>query len=488
MQESNISKIINFEKKLYQHHLPILNNSLLMVEEKLSREQFSYEQLESLFHLDPMCLFNFLTCANQYTQNISSKFKKTIKTPKHASMLLGMDNIKKCIGKLSTLHSIENQAIAYKIEQIACRSLHCAYQARHMARLMNDKAEEEIFLSALMMSLTEIFIWFISPQKAQQYELLIHTQSMPELEAQHQVFGFSFFDLITHMGPQWRLPDLYIEALKTTDLDGAKKSIICINLADKLSRLVDFGWYYQDIYEHLDYCDLLMPFSAQRLVKEFHQVAAQMSNDMTGFYEFALPFNALLLHSVKIPYFPVFELKEKQHKAIISKQIKNKNIQTQVQQNRPGKSALEEATNLPSLIKITVNTLFESDKFDQVILLMLDKSKKNMIIYFEKTKFNDSVIQNKVAIKPNKNLFSMLLERPHPIFVSASNYQKYAHLITEQITDVLPSKEFFAKSFYYKNKPIGIFYVANKEPLDTDKYSYFNNTLANFENNLSRLT
>jgi len=484
MQESDINKIINFEKKLSQHRLPVLHNTLTMIEKKLSKEQFSYEQLESLFHLDPMCLFNFLTCANQYTQNSNSKFKETVKTPKHASMLLGMDNIKKCIGELTTLEKIENQAIAYKIEQIACRSLHCAYQARHMARLMNDRAEEEIFLSALMMSLAEVFIWFISPKKAQKYELLIYTKSMSELKAQHKVFGFSFVDLIAHMGPQYRLPELYIEALKIEDLDGAKKSIICIKLADKLSRLVDFGWYYQELYEHLDYCDLLMPFSAQRLVKEFHRIATQMSNDMVGFYEFALPFNALLLQPVKIPYLPVLRLKEKQNKAIIAKQKKNSAIKAQ---HVKANSKMEDATNLPTLIKITINKLFESNNFDQVILLMLDKSKKDVTIYSEKTKLKSSVIQKKVAIKPNKNLFSLLLEKPHPIFVNLSNYQKYAKFLTEQITTVLPSQEFFAKSFYYKNKPIGIFYVANKKPLDTDKYSFFNQTLVSFENNLSRL-
>jgi HD-like signal output (HDOD) protein len=487
MQESDTSKIISFEKKLYQYHLPILDNTLLMVEEKLSREQFRYEQLEYIFHLDPMCLFNFLTCANKYTQNINSNFKKTVKTPKHASMLLGMDNIKKCIGKLTTLKTIENQAVAYKIEQLACRSLHCAYQARHMARLLNDKAEEEIFLSALMMSLAELFIWFISPKKAQQYELLIYTESMLEVDAQLEVFGFNFVDLMTHMRPQWRLPKLYIEALKTADLDGAKKSIICINLADKLSRLADFGWYYQDMYEHLDYCDLLMPFSAQRLVKEFHLVAAQMSNDMTGFYQFALPFCALLLYPVKIPYFPVLRLKEKQHKAIISKQIKNSAVKQVSQVKVKPHIKLEEATNLPTLIKITINKLFESGNFDQVILLLLDKSKKGMTIHIEKTKLTDSVIQKKVAIKPNKNIFSFLLEIPQPIFINLSNYEKYTKLITKQITDVLPSRDFFAKSFYYKKKPIGIFYVTSKKPLNTDNYSFFNITLVNFENNLSRL-
>ncbi|MFK5894697.1 MAG: HDOD domain-containing protein [Pseudomonadota bacterium] len=490
MQESNLNKIIHFEKQLYQHHLPVLNNTLRMVEEKLSREQFNYEQLESLFSIDPMCLFNFLTCANQYTQNFSSDFEETIKTPKHASMLLGIDNIEKCIAKLTTLNNIETPVIAYKLEQLACRSLHCAYQARNMARLINDKAEDEVFLSALMMSLTELLVWFISPRQAQQYEFLIYTQSITEVDAQFKVFGFSFLDLIIHMEPKWRLPELYLDALKIETLDGAKKSIKCIKLADKLSRLVDFGWYYQDVYEHIDYCASIIPFSAQRLAKEFHHVAVQMSNDMIGFYKYSLPLNALLLEPIKIPYYPVLLLrkKEKQKKSGISKQTKNRNVKAQILSAKAD-SNFENVSNLPTLIKITINTLFQSENFDQVLFLMLDKSKNDMTIYIEETKLKNSVMQKKIAISsPDKNLFKLLLEKPQPIFVELSNTERYNHLVTKQMTDILPAREFFAKAFYYKNKPIGIFYVANTNvPLDTDKFSFFNKTLVSFENHLSRL-
>ncbi len=214
-----------------------------------------------------------------------------------------------------------------------------------------------------------------------------------------------------------------------------------------------------------------------------------MSHDMSGFYKFSLPATNLLLQAEKIPYYPVLSLVVKQNKAGILKQNKHQNNDLKAKiQKKSSASKLENASNLPSLIKLTINNLHQSENFELVILLLLGKSKKEMTVSIEKTKLKNSVLQKKIAISPNKNLFSYILEKPQPIYINSSNAEKYKDLISKQITDVLPAKEFFAKAFYYKNKPIGIFYVADKESLNTDTYSFFNKTLVSFENNLSRLT
>ncbi|MFK5892346.1 MAG: HDOD domain-containing protein [Pseudomonadota bacterium] len=496
MQESNSAKLSNFEKQLNAHHLPVLNTTLNKVKQKLSEKQFNYEQLGTLIYHDPMYLFNFLACANRHKQQKRPDSEEKIKTPKHASMLLGMDNIEKCISSLNSLKEIktslatkDNKALINKIEQIASRSLHCAYQARNLARLMHDSADEDVFLSALMMSLADLLVWYISPQQAQKYEQLIYTQAIPEIEAQLTIFGFKFSDLIYKIAPHWQLPELYITSLQTDVVDEAKKSIICIKLADKLSRLVDFGWYYQEVYDHIDYCALVTPFSAQRLTKEFHHTAASMSDNLKNFYQFCLPINFLILQAGKVPYYPVLSTPKK----LPPKQINNQPFnllqqkeKIQAAQPKP-LNKLENASTLPTLIQITINYLFQSNKFDHVVLLLLDKAKIDLTIRIEKNKQTNSSIQKKINISKNKNLFSLLLQKPQPIFVKASEAEKYKNLLTSVITEVLPANEFFAKAIFYKNKPIGIFYVSNEHPLNTEDYSFFNKTLVRFENHLSRL-
>ena len=496
MQESDLAKLSNFEKQLNNQPLPVLNTTQIKVRGKLSQKQFNYEQLGSLINRDPMYLFNFLACANRHKQEKIPHSEEIIKTPKHASMLLGISNIEKCISSLISLKKIksslaekDHKALICKIELIACRSLHCAYQARHLARLMHSNAEEEIYISALMMSLAELLVWYIHPRQAQKYELLIHTQWIPETEAQLKVFGFSFIDLIEQIAPKWQLPDLYLQSLKTDLADETQKAILCIKLADKLSRYVDFGWYHQDVYDHIDYCALVTPFSAQRLAKEFHLIAARMSDDMKEYYQLSLPTSFLLLEVGKVPYYPVLSA-EKKPAQLNEQDTKQDNakLSTNLSVKPKAQNKLENATTLPTLIQLTINYLFQSEKFDQVVLLLLDKSKADLTIRIEKTKLLKQTLQKKINVSQNKNLFSLLLQKPQPIFVKNSEAQRFEKLLTTSITDVLPATEFFAQAIYYKNKPIGLFYLSNqKNNLDMDSYSFFKKTMTRFENQLSLL-
>jgi len=496
MQESDTNKLSKFEQQLDKNPLPVLNTTLRKVREKLAEKHFNYEQLGSLIYHDPMYMFNFLAFANRIKREKIPDSEEKIKTPQHASMVLGLSNIEKCISSLVSLKKIktslspkDNKALIQKIEQIACRSLHCAYQAQHLAKLMHSNAKEDIFNSALMMSLAELLIWHNSPQQAQQYELLVYTQSMPEIEAQLKVFGFTFNDLIYQIAPKWQLPELYIQSLKTELADEAQKSITCIKLADKLSRYVDFGWYHQDIYEHMDYCALVTPFSAQRLAKEFHLVAARLSDEMLGFYKNSLPTSSLVLEAGKIPYYPVLSPEKKTSPKFKEQESFNK-VQAdsqKVQQPEP-MNKLENASTLPTLIQLTINYLFQSEKFNHVALLLLDKSKVDLTIRVEKSNLADPILQKKINVKPDKNLFSMILQKPHPIFIKASEAEKYAFLLTPSITDVLPAKEFFAKAIYFKNKPIGLFYLSNQQALDDETFSFFRKTMVRFEKQLSHFS
>jgi HD-like signal output (HDOD) protein len=493
MQESDSAKLSTFEQQLDKNPLPVLNSTLRKVREKLVAKHFNYEQLGSLIYHDPMYMFNFLACANRHKQDKIPDSEEKIKNPKHASMLLGITNIKKCISSLVSLQKIktdlpqkDNKSVISKIEQLACRSLHCAYQAKHLAQLMHSNAEEEIFHSALMMSLAELLVWHNNPQQAQKYELLIHTQSIPETEAQLKVFGFSFNDLIFQIAPKWQLPELYLQALKTDLADETQKSISCIKIADKLSRYVDFGWYYQAVYDHIDYCALITPFSAQRLAKEFHLVAAQMSDNFKDYYPISVPISALLLEAGKIPYYAVFSPEKNPAKE--QQDNHNKTAQTDNRKVKPiPQNKLENATTLPTLIQLTINYLYQSEKFDQVVLLLLDKSKSDLTIRIEKTKLSSPTLQKKINVSQNKNLFSLLLQKPQPIFFKTSEAESFSKLLTTSITDVLPAKEFFAQAIYFNNKPIGIIYLCNQNNLDSESYSFFRKTLVRFEKQLSLL-
>jgi len=107
MQESDPTKLSRFEEQLNKNTLPVLDTTLTKVNTVLAEKQFNYEKLGALIYHDPMYLFNFLAFANRHKQQKRPDSEEKIKTPKHASMLLGISNIEKCIESLLSLKKIK---------------------------------------------------------------------------------------------------------------------------------------------------------------------------------------------------------------------------------------------------------------------------------------------------------------------------------------------------------------------------------------------
>jgi len=489
MPESNQQQIQAFIKQIGANHLPVLNPTVPKIAEELTQDIFNYERLGQLVHLDPLCLFNFLAWANNHKQELSPDSEEKIQTPKHAALLLGIDNIDRCIKDLKPLSSLKNKKIANKIEHLACRGLHTAYQAKNLAQIMRSRSAEAIYLSALMMPLAELLVWHIEPKKAQKVELLVFQEQQPDEEAQLSVFGFTYTDLMIEMAPQWHLPEMYISALQTEVLSEAKKSILCIKLADKLARHVDFGWYHQQAYDFYEFCEEITPFHINRLSKEFHQTVLQMSWEAIDYYQLILPAVYLPLQEGKVPYQQVISLeKPKQKQSVADSTIVQLNAQVTDKSNPGGPKNLESASNLPTLIQLTINSLHGSERYQQTIFLMLDKSKSDLIIRMGKGLDDNAIMLKKINVSKEKNLFSILLEKPQSIFVKQSEFNRYQKFFSHEISSLLPATEFCAKALFYHKKPIGLFYVTSEEGLAKDDYDFFRKTLVRFDQHLTKIS
>jgi len=489
MSDSNPQKIQAFIKQVADNPLPVLNTTVPKVEEELTQDKFNYERLGQLVHLDPLCLFNFLACANNHRQELSPDSEEIIQTPKHAALLLGIDNIDRCLKDLKPLESIKNQNIAKKLEQLACRGLHTAFQARNLARLMRSKAGEAIYLSALMMPLADLLVWHIAPKKAQKVELLVFKEQQPEEEAQMKVFGFHYKDMIVEMAAQWHLPEMYLTALHTDVLSEAKKSILCIKLAAKLAQIVDFGWHHQQAYDYYEFCEQMTPFHLNRLVKEFQQTALHVAWEADEYYQTILPAVYIVLEEGKVPYNQVISLESpKQPGASLDSTIVQLNAQVGQGGQQKANNNMESAVNIPTLIQLTLNSLYGSERYQQTIFLMLNKDKSDLIVRMGKGIDDNAIMLKKINVTRKKNLFSILLEKPQSIFVRQSEFTKYQKFFSDEINSLLPAKEFCAKALFYHNKPIGLFYVTGKQGLSKEDSDFFRKTLVRFDQHLSKIS
>ncbi len=516
MSSSDRKKIAALWQHLDKKPLPVLCKTLTKVKENLQLAQLNYEHISQVIQFDPMFTFNYIAHTQVKKNQLNGGSEQKLLTPKHASMLLGFDQINHYIGKISSLEKYPNKAIATKLESLAIRSLFCAFQARNIAEISRDKPvvqasikasqmkkqakkdmtkmvgeknTDEIFFSALLMSLPEIIVWHLYPQQAQKYELLVYRQNMPQENAQLKVFGFTFKDLMLQSSASWPLPDLYIETIQSNTIHDAKKAVIIVYLANKLSRLVEFGWYRQPLFDFLGFVEEILPFNTQRLYREFCKTTLKMAMEIEHLYHQCLPLVYMILQPGDVPYYQVIPLPQPKKQAEkpepVAASDKNRTKQPASTVSVANEIKLSSASNLPTLIQLTIKKLSQSVHFDLIYLLMLDKSQKQITIRIVEGEAGDSHLHQKIDMQ-KKNLFSVLLEKNQPIFVKQQDSEKYQHLLAE-IQKTLPHTSFYAKGFHYRNKPIGIFYATHKTQNSEEGFKQFRMIMVEFEQMVSKL-
>ena len=60
---------------------------------------------------------------------------------------------------------------------------------------------------------------------------------------------------------------------------------------------------------------------------------------------------------------------------------------------------IETATNIPTLIQLTVNALYGIEGVDHMFLLMMDKQHESLFVRIEKTKLHESFLNKSLPIK-----------------------------------------------------------------------------------------
>ncbi len=77
-----------------------------------------------------------------------------------------------------------------------------------------------------------------------------------------------------------------------------------------------------------------------------------------------------------------------------------------------------------------------------------------------------------------RNLFALLLAKPHALWINKGNHSKYLHLVPGQAAALISSKGFFVVSILARQRPIGLIYGdANTGGLDANKFETFKKTL-----------
>ena len=465
---SENSPLNSFINKADIAALPVLPNTLQVLKAALEKPSFNYRHLDNILQYDPACMINLLAYANQ---EINKDFDKEISQVDHAAMFLGMDRLEKFIDNITSLYSVSNKKVADKLARLQHRGVHAAFQAQNFAQLINDSSVSEIYTSALVTPISELVCWHLEPVKAQKVELLIYQENVNYEQAQQKIFGFSYHELAEALTHHWHIPSLFLQRQEMHELDEASRSVKCLYLAEKCSIIAEHGWYYDSMYEQIKLCAETFRFSEERIAWELHSTAVNMAHNANEYYPVQTTISHLALLAGKVPYTQIINVEEKKKpelnknkpQPIIKKTVKKPAAKPE-QRKVASINLIHSANDFPTLIRLTMDALFETKAFNRVAFMMLSKDRKQLQVRSLRGYNNKQFTDTSLSLQP-ANLFSKLLVKPQSIFINQLNYQKFSPLINQTMQEMLGVEEFIAKSIHVKGKPIGLFYM-DKHPLE----------------------
>ncbi|MCK5662004.1 MAG: HDOD domain-containing protein [Thiotrichaceae bacterium] len=448
--------------------LPVLPNTLQLLKEALEKPSFNYHHLNSILKYDPACIINLLAYANQ---EIDRDFDKQIRQVDHAAMVLGMERLEKFIGNVTSLYSVKNKKVADKLSRLQHRGVHAAFQAQNFAQLIKESSDSEIYTSTLVTPISELLCWHLEPVKAQKVELLVYKQKQNYKQAQNEIFGFSYHELAEALSHHWHIPDLFLKRQEMNELDDASRSIQCMYLAEKCSIIAEHGWYYDNMVQHIKLCADTFHYSEERIVQMLHTTAIDMAHKVREFYPVQTTISHLALLAGQVPYTQVIEVEEKSRSKVPQNKpqtIINKLAAETDQSKVPSMDLIPSAADFPGLIRMTIEALFETQRFSRISFIMLSKDKKHLQSRSLRGHKSKHFTSTPLAIQP-ANLFSKLLAKPQSIFINPLNHEKFSPLINETMQTMLGVEEFIARSVHFKGKPVGLFYM-DKHSLEEGVY------------------
>lgn len=444
--------------------LPVLPNTLQVLKAAMEKPSFNYRHLDNILQYDPACMINLLAYANQ---EINKDFDKEISQVDHAAMFLGMERLEKFIDSVTSLYSVKNKKVADKLSRLQHRGVHAAYQAQNFAQLINDSSISEIYTSALVTPISELVCWHIDPVKAQKVELLVFKENIGYEEAQRDIFGFSYHELAEALTHHWHIPSLFLQRQEMNELDEASRAVKCMYLAEKCSIIAEHGWYYDSMYQHIKLCADTLHYSEGYIAQTLHSTAVNMAHNSGEFYPVQTTISHLALLAGKVPYTQVINIEDKKKPEPQKNEpqpVRKKPAAKPQQDKVASINLINSANDFPTLMRLTMNALFETKVFNRVGFMMLSKDKKQLQVRSLRGYKSKQFTETSLNLQP-ANLFSKLLAKSQSVFVNQQNHQKFAPLINQTMQDMLGVREFIAKSIHAKGKPIGLFYM-DKHPLE----------------------
>jgi len=215
--------------------LPVLGGVVHELESVTGKDNSTAMQLADVILKDPALTSRVLKVANCVIYNPT--INNPITTISRAVVQLGIAGVKSIYASVVLIDKLlTEQSPPHALNGIV-HAINAAVQARNIMARVTGKANEEVFIAALLYRLGELAFWCFGAEHAEQLnDSLEQNNDSPEILIERQL-GTSFHALTSGLAERWELGGVLKEALNNP---AAKKPpATAVQFGDRLSESLD---------------------------------------------------------------------------------------------------------------------------------------------------------------------------------------------------------------------------------------------------------
>lgn len=264
-QQNSVDDWVNF---LGKEHMPAMAETVQKLKKLTTDDDSRVSQLTEQILKDPSLTSRVLQVVNSA---IYKGYGGNIKTITRAIVMMGFNAVRDTTMSMQLLDKIlKHNPSEHLMMQIA-NSFHAAMQARGLLKESKTEAQEEIFISTLLLHFAEMSLLSRDDEISRKLNMVLRQGDISSNEAAKEVLGCGFDEISLALAKQWDLSDVLVEALSKPS--SPSKPAQAVLLGDELSQVAMLGWNSKQVEAVIKKIAKFRDISVKDAMQEVKQMA-----------------------------------------------------------------------------------------------------------------------------------------------------------------------------------------------------------------------
>jgi len=222
-------------------NLPPMPHIILKARDILSDPESSLKDLAKVIETDQAMVAKVVTLANSAYYGVSGM----ISSISHASVLLGQRTLGQMITISASSALLNKKLRGYGIDpdEMWKHSLACAFAAKRIAGISNEKMIEDAFTAGLLHDAGKIILDPYVFENKKEFAQFDSQNGLPPFETEKAIIGFDHAEIMSRACRLWRFPEEQVTAIRhhhQPSRSEENKLACVIHLADILAKTAGF--------------------------------------------------------------------------------------------------------------------------------------------------------------------------------------------------------------------------------------------------------